>query len=145
MALAYRRPAHFLAVPPAERASRAQDSDDLCVIDDREFLIRGVLELPIKGGDDHFDWGPWALVEEKDFVRYLEAWQANTEPEVPPFTGWLSGGLRAYPDSDGLAVSIHLRGEGKRPLFRVLAQEHPIAVDQREGITMADVHRFHGL
>lgn len=107
MALAYKRPAHFFAVPADERERRVYCNDDLCVIDGRDFLIRGVIELPIRGSQEHFEWGVWALVEEADFYRYVDAWRQDTEEEVPPFGGRVSGSLTAYPATDMLDLTIY--------------------------------------
>lgn len=140
--LAFRRPAHFLAIPPEERERRTRCSDDLCVVDGEHFLIRGVLELPITGTTKRFGWGVWALVAREDFYRYVDAWRMDIEAEVPPFPGRLSGGMSAYPDSDGLEIMVQLRSGGSRPSFTVRSETHPLGVDQCQGITMAKVHSF---
>jgi len=142
MAIAYRRPASFFTIPKEERDRRVQCNDDLCAIDGRQFFIRGVLELPIRGTDTSFDWGVWARVDQRDFQRYLDAWRADTEDDVPPFSGWLSGGPASYPDSDGLEVSVRLRSGGLRPDFTVRSASHPLGVDQRQGISLEKAHQF---
>ncbi len=61
MDLAYRRPLDYFKVPEAQRAERVWINDDLCVIDDEMFLIRGVVPVPVHDGDaeDEFRWGVW--------------------------------------------------------------------------------------
>jgi hypothetical protein len=142
MAMAFRRPAAFFTVPEAEREQRVWANDDLCVVDRQVFLIRGVLELPIVGTSRTFDWGLWARVEQPDFQRYVDAWRDDTEDDVPPFTGWLAGGPKSYPESDGLDVSIRLRSGGIRPAFTIVSNEHPLGVDQRQGISLEKAHEF---
>jgi hypothetical protein len=65
--VAARRPLHYFMVPEAERATRIQESDDLCVIDGRELLVRGVLRVPIVGTSHFFGWGMWALIDQEKF------------------------------------------------------------------------------
>jgi hypothetical protein len=140
--MAYRRPAHVFDVPEAEWPQRVYCTDDLCVVDGQHFLIRGILALPIAGTDEEFRWGPWAQVEQADFKRYYELWDDATEETLPPFPGWLSGNLRAYPDSDQLEVRVYVQAPGQRPRFRVVSAAHPLGIDQRVGISEARAHEF---
>ena len=139
--VAYRRPTPYFEVPEDERARRVYETDDLCVIDGATYLIRGVLYLPIKGGGERFGWGVWARVDEGDFERYLDAWEHNTEDQVDPFPGWLSGDVGPYEGSDGLEASVVLVPR-QRPRFVVRSETHPLGVDQRQGISEEKAHGF---
>src|SRR5687767_5344426 len=89
--LGYKRPEQYFDDPEYARDRRIRSNDDFCVIDDKLFFIRGVLEVPIKDSNMPFEWGPWAMVEERDFRRYLELLQTGSGQETePPFMGWLS-------------------------------------------------------
>jgi hypothetical protein len=142
MDIGYRRPEPYFAVPEEERARRIYETDDLCVIDGKTFMIRGVLYLPISGGDQQFGWGVWAVVSEQDFQRYLDAWDHDTEDDVPPFTGRLASAIPGYPGSDQVDLDIRLQSGGQRPRFTVRSETHPLGVDQRTGITLAKAHSF---
>ena len=142
MDLAYQRPADYFKVPAAERARRVKLTSDLCVIDETEFYIRGVLALPVKDSTDEFRWGVWARVEASDFARYVELYDVEVVDDEPPFHGRLSGGIKSYPGSDMLEVTVHLQSGGQRPLFVVVDKAHPLGSDQAEGISMERVHGF---
>lgn len=142
MDLAYRRPADYFKIPEGERATRIRIDADLCTIDFREFYIRGVLPLPLRNRSDEFRWGVWARVSEDDFFHYVELWDAEIALNEPPLTGYLSGGIRDYAQSDGLEVKAYLQSKGMRPRFTVVSEEHPLGRDQRSGITMERVHEF---
>ena len=43
-----RWPTYYLMVPAAEREQRCWLTDDLCVIDQKQFFIYGSLEVPIE-------------------------------------------------------------------------------------------------
>ena len=143
--LAYQRPADYFKIPESERTARIDINDDICIIDASEFYVRGVLELPIKDTDKSFGWGVWARVNKSDLRRYFELWNVENTENEPPFEGKLSGGLKYYPDSDLLDVTVHLQPKAKRPLFKVISNDHPLGIDQKEGITMEKVHYFFGL
>jgi len=107
------------------------------------FFIRGVLEVPIKDLVLPFQWGLWAMVTERDFRRYLELWQKGTgQEEEPPFMGWLSNLPFQYPKTKTVEVSIHLQPMGTRPSFTVLSEQHPLGVDQRNGISLERAHHI---
>ena len=56
MDIAYARPEHYFEIPQAERDQRAWFNDDsnadVCVIDQRVFLVRCVLPVPVEGGKE---------------------------------------------------------------------------------------------
>ncbi len=141
MDLAYRKPLDYFKIPEAERAKRIWINDDLCVIDDEMFLIRGVLPVPVHdgNGEDEFRWGVWVEVEEASFRRYLELWDA-ADPDEPPFRCRLSAVLPGYSDTDTLEADAQLRGPNARPVIYLRAEDHPLVRDQKSGITMARVH-----
>ncbi len=96
----------------------------------------------MKDATDEFRWGIWARVEGGDFARYVELYDVEAVDGEPPFRGWLSGGIKSYPGSDMLEVTVHHRSEAQRPLFVVADREHPLGRDQAEGISMERVHGF---
>ena len=57
MDLAYQRLADMFKIPANERPKRIRITDDLCIIDDAEFYIRGVLALSVPEVGDQFRWG----------------------------------------------------------------------------------------
>ena len=142
MDLAQPRPAAVHAVPEHERNARVYLTDDLCVIDEQTFFIRGVLYLPVKDSEQQFGWGIWAEVDQSNFVHYLDLWRRDAEAGAPPFPGWLAGGIKPYPGSDMLEVMIQTRGDGQRPVFSVVSHDHPLGIDQRFGISMTTTYDF---
>ena len=127
MDYAYMRPADSFAVPEAEREQRVRANDDLCVIDQREHFIRGVLPIAVHGLDDEFRFGVWARVDKSDFEGYVEAWKAGTEESVPPFPGRLTG--------PGLYILIPLIEQSRHVDIRVITLDIP----RQEAITKDNV------
>lgn len=118
-------------------------TSDLCVIGGNEFYINGRIEIPIRDSDDSFVWGAWSSLSRPDFELVLDAWDENgREDRTPPLSGWLSNNLPTYePRTAALAMQVHTRPVGQRPRLEVAAADHPLAVEQREGITWADAIR----
>lgn len=141
MDLAYKRPGDYFKIPKNERSERVHINEDICVIDDKEFYIRGIIELPVKNNSDTFRFGTWARINKDDFEKYLELWDA-TEINEPPFLGQLSGGIGFYEETDKLEVNIYLQSNNDRPKFKLISKVHLLGIDQEQGISMEKVHQF---
>ena len=142
--VAFRRPASFFGYPEEGREEHIVCNDDLCESRDGRYFIRGVLELPVVDTGDVFCWGLWVEVSERDFRRYLELWDAEDASSETPFTGRLDGEPLPYPGSDRLAVTVHLRPGNQRPRLVVTDDAHRLGRDQRQGVTLHQVHEFAG-
>jgi hypothetical protein len=61
MDLSYQRPADYFKIPEDERTKRvwmnADSNADLCLIDNKEFYLRGVLALPVPETRAEFRFG----------------------------------------------------------------------------------------
>jgi hypothetical protein len=131
---------HYFMVPDEERAARIHESDDLCVIDGAEFFIRGVVEVPNREGGPGFEWGPWALISEREFEYAHAHWDQDCSSE-PPFRGSLSMDPPGYNGLFMVPVLVQLRTPTLRPLFTFPADsEHRLAREQRTGVTPAEWH-----
>jgi hypothetical protein len=135
----YSSPDHWLAIPEAERNKRGKISDDLCIIDEKEFFIRGCLEIPIVGHNEKFVWGVWVSVSKESYGRILELWDASDLENEPPRFGWLCNDIAPYPSTLNLKTNVRLRSGGIRPLIELQLADHPLVSDQRNGISLKRV------
>jgi hypothetical protein len=127
-------PWQYLTVPENERGRRTKLTADTCVVDDEDFFIRGVIEIPIYDFPEVFGFGVWVSQKKANFEAY------ELEPdssEIGPFFGWLCTQISCYPvETLALKTMVHFRGGGSRPSIVLEPTDHPLAVDQREGITL---------
>jgi hypothetical protein len=65
------------AVSQEERDSRTRHSADVCIIDRKDFFVRGCIEMPIIAADATFIGGVWVSVSRASFVRIHELWDAT--------------------------------------------------------------------
>jgi len=78
-------------------------------------------------------------VSEKNFVRIGELWEEPVRNHEPPMFAWLCTDLPIYPKTIGLKTKVHLRNDGQRPFIEVEPTEHPLALEQRNGVTLQRV------
>jgi|HubBroStandDraft_1064217.scaffolds.fasta_scaffold51057_2 hypothetical protein len=135
-------PDPWLAIPTAERDQRGRLSDNVCVIDGRDIFIRGVIEIPVIGLDDRFAWGVWVSVSKLSYARIRELWDAPVIKDEPPRFGWLCNNISVYPPTMNLKTQIHLRGGGLRPSIELEPTDHPLAVEQRQGMPVRRVEEI---
>jgi hypothetical protein len=138
-------PDQWAQIPESERESRGKIDSDVCMIksaDQTDIFVRGCIEIPILGTDDKFVWGAWVSVSKDSFARILELWEAAQIEDEPPKFGWLSNAIKTYPSTLNLKTHLHLSGGGKRPSIELEPTDHPLAIEQRQGISIARVEEI---
>jgi hypothetical protein len=120
-------------------AERVELAEETCVLDGQHFFVRAQLSLPIQGSDEVFAWTVWVTQSEASFRRIVERWHEPDRVNDPPTFGYLSAILPYQPSTLNLNARLHQRAVGLRPLVELEPTDHPLAVEQREGITWARV------
>lgn len=138
----YRNPApvYYYDYAPEERADKFELDDDLCVMDNEHYFIRGCIEIPIIGTDEHLIWGVWVSLSEPNFNKIKAFWEKQELLE--PMFGWLSTDLLCYPDSVNLKTMVHPRADSTRPYIELEPTDHPLAVEFRNGVTIERVQEI---
>lgn len=142
MDYAFRGPDNWHALPEAERATRARLDSDLCVIDGREFYVRGCIEIPVTDSPEIFIYGVWVSVSEDSFRHILDKWDAEIAGAEPPRFGWLCNRISGYPDPEEVRCNVYLRSGNLRPLIVLESTDYPLAVEQRNGITLERIRKI---
>ena len=136
------RPDPYWDVPEEKRAEDVFLTSDSCVIADRFFFVRGCLEIPVTGTGDHMEWGVWVSLKEENFFIWQDHYNTARRSHIGPFFGWLCTALPGYPNTLHMKTMVHLRDDGIRPYIELEDSDHPLAVDQRSGITMQRVQEL---
>ena len=135
-------PLPWFHVAPEERKKRTELSSDQCTIDDEHFFILGRVEIPVRDSDEVFSWLAWASLSQANFERASELWDTEGRESEPPYFSWLSTSLPGYPETFLLKARVHTRPIGQRPYIELAATDHPLAIEQRDGITMQRVREI---
>lgn len=122
---------------------------DFCVIQKRGYFVRGLIEVPIIGVDRPFRWGVWVFLSKTNFDKMVALWNDPKLLDEPAYFGWLSNSIRIYPETLNLKTNIQSRSAEERPQILLEPNDHPLAVEQRVGITRERVreiaeHAVHG-
>jgi hypothetical protein len=128
-------PVQALGVPLEEREARVDLTEDGCVIDGREFYVKGLLEIPVRGIDQVFTWGAWVSLGAESFERYCTLFGNKHRVAGESFFSWLCNSVPSYPETQLLKARLHVREYPTRPRIELEPTEHQLAIDQREGIS----------
>jgi len=129
------KPDQWWDVPEEERAQRLVLTEDTCILDNEHYFIRGVIEIPVHDYPDSFGFGVWVSQKRENFLAYL---QQPDSADIGPFFGWLCTRIAYYEDNTLFLKSRAFFREGNlRPLIELAPADHPLVVDQRNGITQA--------
>ncbi|MBA3875116.1 MAG: DUF2199 domain-containing protein [Anaerolineae bacterium] len=127
-------PDHYWSVPADERDQRVELTEDTCIIDGEDYFIRGVIHIPVHGHERDFGFGVWVSQKKENFQTYLDNYDSG---EIGPFFGWLCTRLMCYEEDTSLLKTMtHFRGGGSRPVIEVEPTDHPLALDQQNGISL---------
>src|SRR5581483_7738389 len=120
----------------AALTSRHFLSEDLCVLDGEHYFVRCVLELPIIGAPgERFGYGTWSTLSKSNFELFLESFDAGEQDHLGPWFGWFSNRLKGYPDTLNLRCQVLPQSGRQRPRIELESVDHPLAVEQRHGVT----------
>lgn len=97
--------------------------------------MRGHLEIPIQGSTERFIYVIWVSLSATNFARTRALWDNAARAEEPPYFGWFSTLLPGYPETLNLKTLVHTRAVGFVPGIELEPTDHPLAVEQRVGIT----------
>lgn len=135
-------PAIWHDIPANERKRRIMLSSDQCVIDRQYFFIVGNIEIPIIDTPDIFVWSVWVSLNNENYQRTSKFWNKAGRESERPYFGWLSTQLVLYPNTLNLKTLVHTRPVGQRPMVELEPTDHPLALEQRNGISMERVQEI---
>lgn len=148
--LACERPDQFQGddVRPNAELAGAENilTEDFCILDGQHYFVRCVLQLPIIGSDtEFFGFGVWSTLSKKNFDIYVATFDDGNQGELGPWFGWFSNRLKGYPDTLNLKCQVYPQDGRQRPYVEIEPTEHPLAVDQRDGISFDRILELYAL
>jgi hypothetical protein len=117
-------------------------NSDYCTIEQKDYFVRGIMEIPIIGRQEGFRWGVWTTLSKTNFDRMIELSDSPKLLEEPPYFGWLSSSIDLYPETLNLKTNLRVRRLDWRPFVELEPTNHPLALEQRHGITVQRVREI---
>ncbi len=134
--LSYSIPAPVYWSQALAKEPNSELGQDICVIKNEHFFLRGNIEIPIIDSDNVFAYSIWVSLSRDSFDRVTENWNKQTRFHDKPYFGWLSCKIPGYPDTLNLKTLAHTREIGVVPFIELEATNHPLALEQQNGIAL---------
>ena len=137
--LSYGVPAPIYWSEEMAKDKKSELEQDICVINEEHFFIKGNVEIPVHDTGEIFAYTVWVSLSHENFERVVKYWNDPKRVDEEPYFGWFSCQLPGYPDTLNLKTLVHTRELGIVPFIELEQTDHPLAIEQREGITMERV------
>ena len=142
MCLGAGAPALWHSLSESERGENSSLTSDSCIIKGKHFFILGRILIPVIDSPEFFVWLAWVSLSEKSYQRVGDLWEQEGRESEPPYFGWLQSEL-PYPSSTlSLKTSLQTMPLGERPEITLERSEHPLSMEQQNGITLARVQEI---
>jgi hypothetical protein len=140
---ACRAPDLWAGASEQEREQDFSKNDDFCIFRDEHYFIRCVLQIPITDSDTEvFEFGVWSTLSAGNFRRYYDTFDDADQSKLGPMFGWFANRLSGYPETLSLACDVLPQDDRKRPLIRFHETDHPLVLQQQEGVTLREAVEY---
>jgi hypothetical protein len=90
-----------------------------------------------------FEWGVWVSLSRQNYERMADLWTSPGRENEPDYFCYICSDLPTYdPSTCLLKGRLHTRPVGERPIVELESTDHPLAREQREGITMPHIQQI---
>jgi hypothetical protein len=138
------------SMPEKEQKRRVVLSSDQCEVrgknlfDETFYFIVGNIGIPIIDSSEIFQWTVWVSLSKENYKKTNKLWNKPGRENEQPYFGWLSTSLPKfiYPETLNLKTNVHTRQVGVRPFIELEPTEHPLSLEQRNGISLKRVQQI---
>lgn len=135
-------PMKYTAEAPAVRQPAFADAEDCLlsadqsVVRGQHYFVKGLIEIPVIGSAEVLSWNVWVSLSRESFSRASDLWDRPGREAQKSHFGWLTTDLPVYPATTlNLKTRVHPRPVGERPFVELEPTDHPLAIQQRTGIS----------
>ncbi|XAM00705.1 DUF2199 domain-containing protein [Phycisphaeraceae bacterium D3-23] len=129
-------------VPEDEFDQRVILTDDVCIVDNQHFFLRGHIALPILEFGDPLCFSAWVSLSQASMERVTARWDDADRASDSPYFGWLCSEVPCYPSTMHLKTSVQSELPGRVSRITLEPTDHPFSRDQADGIT---IDRWHAI
>ncbi|MEM8533350.1 MAG: DUF2199 domain-containing protein [Chloroflexota bacterium] len=124
----------WLDMAEEERKTGCILDEETCVIKGVYFFLKGNLDIPFKDSKEFFTYTVWVSLNKEHFERIVSLWGNPLRSKEPPYFAWLATRLPSYPETINLKTQVYINDIGMRPTVILEPNDHPLAVEQRQGM-----------
>ena len=118
-----------------ERNERIELQQSVCVVDKTHFFHRGRLTIPIIDHKEDLIFNVWTSISEDSFGIRIDFWEDPKRVNQEPYFGCLQTIVPTYENTLKIKTIAIEQEVGLIPNIQVIEQNHPLRIDQVNGIT----------
>jgi hypothetical protein len=140
----YAWPFYWTNLSEEDKNDSKLDSDCCVMKQEGEwfYFVRGIIEIPLLGESQPFLWGVWSSLSKTNFERFMELYDKQERTKEAPYFSWLSSRIDGYPDTLHLKANVITPELEDRPLIRLIEEDHPLTIEQRDGMSLERVREI---
>src|SRR6478736_410817 len=128
-------PDYYFSVPQDERDERIELEQSLCIVDKKHFFHLGRLIIPIIDHTENLIFNVWTSISEDNFGIRMDLWEDPKRVDKDPYFGWLQTLVPTYGNTINIKSIAIEQGVGQTPAIQIVEENHPLKIDQDNGIT----------
>jgi len=111
-------------------------SEDFCVIEGRDYIVRCTLEIPVHGLhlERNFAFGVWSSLSKTNFEAYIDTFDKGLEKNGDPCSSWLCSDLTFFGKTLSEQVWVIPQANRQRPKVELVDDRHPLYKAQKNGL-----------
>lgn len=133
------KPSYYFSIPKDEVERRVVINDDLCIIDQSHYFIRGRLTIPVLDHSENLEFNVWISLSAESFDRVNKAWNEPDRINEPPYFGWLQTLIPGFSDTLNIKTLVHTNEVGRIPTIKVIEENHLLKESQQNGMSLNSV------
>jgi len=95
-------------------------SEDFCIIEGENFIVRAVLQFYVEGLDKEFGFGVWSSLSEENFNAYLENFDTGLDEAGPEWSSWFCSDLTYFGKTVGEKAWVIPQPNRQRPMIQFM-------------------------
>ena len=111
-------PDAYFDIPGEERVTRVKKNNEICIIDDEHYYLRGVLPVPSKvKGRQFYRWGVWIKIDLETYRIIYDNWDVEDQSHIKGLRGKLANEISYYGNTLNKAMRVQPMSKKTRPHY----------------------------
>jgi len=122
-------------------------SEDFCIINGENYIVRGVLNITVEGLDKDFGFGVWSSLSKDNFEKYVAGFDDGIDAEGPPWSSWFCSHLGYFGKTVGEKAWVTAQPNRQRPHITLMDEASVLGKVQRHGMaasTLIEIFEYYG-
>ena len=122
-------------------------SEDFCIIDGANYIVRGVMKFYVEGLEKEFGFGVWSSLSKDNFQNYLDIFDDGIKDVGPEWSSWFCSDLGYFGKTVGEKAWVVPQPNRQRPLIYMMDDTTILGRAHKNGLaatTLIEIFQYYG-